>query len=1220
MGNGCIRSAVLTKCFLGKLSDTEQDSVLAHIDACTDCQAAFKAIEEHPPRDWLIDELRQPPNDLEFEDETALHSALRKSLALAELTAEGRGQGKSSDRRSLGKSLGQSLKRWLPGALRRPAMQPAPNRFGGRLPVRIGQFVLRERLGRGGMGAVYKGEDTATGRIVAVKVLRPERAGSAEAMLRFRQEWSQSAQLDHPNIVTVYHAAEIDGVPCLVMKFIEGINLAALVTAIGRLPFGQACEIVRQAADALNHIHKHSRELVHRDLKPSNFMLDFLGRVVLLDFGLAYSRNHRAGAGDLTRDGQILGTVEYMAPEQFIDSRSVDIRADIYSLGCTLFELLAGKPAFSARGARDAMAFLQAHLSNIPVLPDDIASQVPDGVVEMVRRALEKRPDDRFQSPAEFRDALQQFAAAGALDELCARGREVQAENPPDELDIPIAMYAAGPHPHWDANDEHSRSIATYPGSERSPRRTRIVVAIASVTCLLMSLAVAVRDRLPAIPKQDRSQLESETNREPTSADEGILALGKVSSEMAGVDERRDSAEFQPLFNGRDTQGWTLAGALSANVSVADGVLSVQNRGPPCHLFTDRCDYENFHFRCEFMCEKGGEIAAVLGRTDPSPIVFGGMRGYLVSVGRLASAAPGDAKALTRLLLASRERAAFELARSEHGMLAPNRWHKLDIVMTGPRIQAFVDGELMIDQVDEGRVFERGALALEFPLNTSSRYRNIEVQDLGPTPKKRVADHARARCVVVEYFNVWNEIWSVYQHVEGARWIASITGLAGFAQYEFAEVGRTDDFIDLERRGMADGLVIRLHRDRVETGRSFDRLNPFQSQVVWKGAAPGSSLSGELPESLLSSVRLDGDSARGKWMRFGTRLVGRAEANDFAQVDLACDLQNEYRLTAVVLPMKKDDGFYLGLPAGGAQALLTIDGEDGRTSGLSLVDGQAIAENATTRRADFLREGRTNVVVCTVKENHLEVVCNNVLVASWDGAPERLALPSPWKPSLPPRVFLGSRGEWIQITELRIEPLKHAPMDAPAGLAGGKLDLLKQIDLSRDAVSGHWRLEDDALIASGGDWESRVQSPAFVPDDYRISVVATRMPGSPAPMQGIAIGLVVDKFQTMFLIDGPGGTASGLEFLDGKSWQENETTVAGPLLQDGVPARIECTVHKRQVQVMIDGRQVVDWRGDAKRLSVGSTWATPDWRRLFVGAFCGVRFSKWELTAIDPDE
>jgi serine/threonine protein kinase len=287
-----------------------------------------------------------------------------------------------------------------------PAHEPAVRAVVKAWPTLPGYEILAE-LGRGGMGFVYKARDLRRQRLVAIKVSDPSLVGDSEIVARFRQEQLLAVRLAHPNLVAAYDAGQIDGVPYIALEFIEGHDLAWIVQQRGRLPTAEACEVVSRAALGLDHLHKHG--LVHRDVKPANLMLTLSRQVKVLDLGVAHVL---APEEQITSHGQCLGTADYMAPEQCLDSDAVDGRADIYALGCTLYELLAGQPPFAGRSL---FLKMKAHVE-APVPPiRGRRPDVPERLAAALERMLAKDRADRFVSAAGVVAALRPFAAGADL-------------------------------------------------------------------------------------------------------------------------------------------------------------------------------------------------------------------------------------------------------------------------------------------------------------------------------------------------------------------------------------------------------------------------------------------------------------------------------------------------------------------------------------------------------------------------------------------------------------------------------------------------------------------------------------------------------------------------------------------------------------------------------------------------------------------------------------
>ena len=291
---------------------------------------------------------------------------------------------------------------------------------------RLGDYELLEELGRGGMGVVYKARQIYLNQTVALKILPHRYLEDPQAVSRFLREMQSIGGLNHPNIAQAYNAGEASGVHFLVMEFVDGINLQQFV-GIGMPPggplgIGAACEIIRQAALGLQHAHEH--QLVHRDIKPANLMLCRSGQVKLLDLGLAkFHAEWRGDAqpqGRLTQPGVTLGTIDYMAPEQWENSATADIRADIYSLGCTLFFLLTGKTPYGAPAYDTNRKKLMAHVvAPIPSLVEN-CPDCPQDMEEVYETMLAKDPRGRYADPAKVAEAMAEFADVEELAEVIA--------------------------------------------------------------------------------------------------------------------------------------------------------------------------------------------------------------------------------------------------------------------------------------------------------------------------------------------------------------------------------------------------------------------------------------------------------------------------------------------------------------------------------------------------------------------------------------------------------------------------------------------------------------------------------------------------------------------------------------------------------------------------------------------------------------------------------
>ncbi len=356
------------------LSPDEVEAVESHLATCTLCEASVETLESRcqPP----LAALQEPAPD----DPRMKEPHLVAALADAERVG------------AAGGSTGS-----LPASLSSLT-----------LPCILGPYELVKRIGEGGMGTVFLARHTVMNRLVALKVVRPERLTSAGTVHRFQREVQAAAQLSHRNIVHAYDAAQVGETHFLVMEYVEGDDLSRLVRRAGPLPVPEACEFACQAAQGLHHLHE--KGLVHRDIKPSNLMLTPDGTIKVLDVGLARVE-HTGGqggysAGPLTADGVLMGTPGYMAPEQIEAAHQVDHRADIYSLGCTLYFLLTGQEPFPG----STLSRLNAHLNSHPKELRQLRPDLPRGLEQVVNRMMARYPADRYVSMADVVEALRPFA------------------------------------------------------------------------------------------------------------------------------------------------------------------------------------------------------------------------------------------------------------------------------------------------------------------------------------------------------------------------------------------------------------------------------------------------------------------------------------------------------------------------------------------------------------------------------------------------------------------------------------------------------------------------------------------------------------------------------------------------------------------------------------------------------------------------------------------
>ncbi|MEZ6060445.1 MAG: serine/threonine-protein kinase [Planctomycetaceae bacterium] len=304
----------------------------------------------------------------------------------------------------------------------------------GQKSFSLQQYQLRDTIGRGGMGHVFQARDTETGRVVAIKLMARSLVSNEALVTRFQREIKASARLNSPHVVKAINAGKVGETDFLVMEYVNGEQIDHIAARLERLPIGLACEIIRQTAVGLQHAHECG--MVHRDVKPSNLMINWdsegIGTIKLMDMGLVRLTEDEEDRS-VTRAGQVMGTPDYMSPEQGWDTSKVDIRSDIYSLGCTCFRLLTGSVPFS--GANPLQVLSQRLQRDAPSIAG-VRGDVPPELAAVVSRMTMRDPAARFQSPAEVAAMLAPLCSP--LTRMALAAATGPAATSPDRTETPV--------------------------------------------------------------------------------------------------------------------------------------------------------------------------------------------------------------------------------------------------------------------------------------------------------------------------------------------------------------------------------------------------------------------------------------------------------------------------------------------------------------------------------------------------------------------------------------------------------------------------------------------------------------------------------------------------------------------------------------------------------------------------------------------------------------
>jgi hypothetical protein len=711
------------------------EAVLAHLDACPEC--------------------RQAANSLSGD-------------SLRRLRAPRSSPGTAADARSPIDTVGAGP------VARSPGLAPTTPYVSSAIPPELRDHadyeVLRE-LGRGGMGVVYLARNKLMDRPEVLKVVNQRLLGHSGAAERFVREIRAAAKLSHPNIVTAHSAFQVGDVLVFAMEYIEGETLAQFVHAYGRLPPANACYYAQQAALGLQHAT--DKGMVHRDIKPQNLILAREGKkhvVKILDFGLAKAtREEEETERGLTGSGAMMGTPDYIAPEQTLDAARADIRADIYSLGCTIYYMLTGSPPFKANSQFE---LLQAHQSREATPLNQLRSDVPTVLANLVAKMMAKEPAKRYQKPAEVAQALAPFVkgtgkgpptdAAKAMgpgtgDKTAAGSGQTAAP----------ARMASGTI--VESHDTIAHAMQTLPDQGRvaaARYKWAIAVGVAVLMLVLVGLwaggvinpkkegvlVVEVNEPNPdifvdgekvtvtwddggkkaEIPlKPGTRKVEVKKNGFSVYGEEVEIAAGKhriLTATLSQLAAQGDGnlrpfpdSGFVSLFNGKDTSGWKTHPKQPGNWRVENGIII--GSGPAAsHLYTARDDYQDYHLRLDMRVN--GDYGGVFVRAAWPTMEPWWPLGYGAGIQHTA----GKADSTVSLFVANRDPAVVSVPLA---LAATGDWLAIDLIVQGDRIIIKVNGTTTVDYTDEKRYKSSGHIVLQqHNPRTVGQFRNIEIKEL----------------------------------------------------------------------------------------------------------------------------------------------------------------------------------------------------------------------------------------------------------------------------------------------------------------------------------------------------------------------------------------------------------------------------------------------------------------------------------------------------------
>ncbi len=556
----CFDAPTLKNYLLGRLSEEQSEVVAAHLEACLTCEATVSQLDR--ASDTLTNGLRLPAVAADPQTDDELQRALNKVQSLEAL-----------------------------------AEHPTSEVSADRSPV-LRDYRLLEPLGSGGMGQVFKAVHTRLDRLVAVKLLPARRLGDDQAVARFQREMRVIGQLSHPAIVQATDAGEVDGTHFLVMEYVEGCDLNTLAKVCGPLSIADACEITRQAALGLEYAHQQG--IVHRDIKPSNLMLSRTPNVSLkiLDLGLALLSGVQAPVDELTTVGQLMGTLDYMAPEQLEDSHLVGPRADIYALAATLFRLLTGFSPFANEHRKTPLQKLRALATQAAPPIRERRADLPIDLAAIIDRALSRDPAERFVSMNEFATAIAPWSAGHDLSQLVGHVSNV----PGPAIESPSLRHQPRSHVRQNVGESPNAPRSGERGYEikdtqiarsgyvenvphGSPPRRSLLIAIAVLFLAALGIVITIEtNQGTLIVESLRDGVEVRVKKSGKSVERLELTTGPKSAKLAAGEyeiEIVGDADGLKIQNGKFVlkRGDTVVAKITEIPKVIYEMATEENKG-----------------------------------------------------------------------------------------------------------------------------------------------------------------------------------------------------------------------------------------------------------------------------------------------------------------------------------------------------------------------------------------------------------------------------------------------------------------------------------------------------------------------------------------------------------------------------------------------------------------------------------------------------------------
>jgi serine/threonine protein kinase len=1258
----CPSEAVLSDFGLGKLDAASAETVSRHIETCATCRQRVANL----PGDSFVGRLQKAGAAAQPVKRERTYVP-GESLANAASSTDGSSVREDGLLPRPSPTVGEHAKRDGLGSPSPPVSTPTEL-------ANHPDYELIQELGQGGMGTVYLAKNRMMDRPEVLKVIGQALLNKPGVRERFLQEIRAVANLDHPNIVAAYSVSRLGDSLTFAMAYVKGQNLEQVVNARGPLPVANAAFYIHQVALGLQHAHEKGK--VHRDIKPNNLMLAIDGKkhtVKILDFGLAKAMSEKdadwagdAGDGEasrigggLTRIGQMLGTPDYVAPEQTLDAHGADTRADIYSLGCTLYFLLSGGPPFPEATLGE---ILEAHHKREPKPLNLVRPDVPLELATVVAKMMAKDPAKRYQTPLEVAKALTPFFKPGqsivvpppvpAQPHPVAEA-EHAIEPPPVVFPIPVArplpVATVAAVPTADVLEEFNVSADTHRhpvrprrGPSSWPPRQKAMVCLAiCAAAILFMLGVSLIIRMP--------KGEVEIVLSDPKADVTVTVDGN-RIDIGGLDEPISLEVGEHSFKVTG-QGYE---------TIADTFTVTKGSNPQLTI--------NLRKRGEKSVASAKGPVDLLKKIDPRrDKIFGEWKladGTLVAPAthRARLQIPYDAPDNYKLTIV----VDYGPEPSPDGMLVGLRVGERQVcaVIDGHKRQ--VSGLELVDgrESDANATTKPGRFLHDGQPNTIvCTVRNNEI---------------RVTCndtLITDWNDDVNRL-SVHENfrMPNSDWLFIGCGLAAFRITKL-ELSALEESTGEAASGgstvgtfQGPGLKAELFRDRDLKQLVKTRVDPqidLMSGLSPRGEASSRRWTGWLKPPGAGRYRfaLIGDDGIRLWLNgrkiidlWGDHSPERKEESveltgepvqicvehyDDVQCNIASlrwtppDRSREEPIPASVFYQDQESA----RQAPAREADRDFDPASGQGLKAEIYRGSDFGSKVVSRfDPDINWAWGRNGPAPEAPVDRFSIRWSGWLRAP-EAGPHRLSfigddgvriwidrrlVIDDWRAHFPrdigalvelPVRAVPIRVEYFEDDQSAVASLRWirpnstveevVPRDClfqqepkePSPAADGKppVDLLKLIDPKRHSLVGQWQLVGGRLVAPDSDRATGVEIPFEPPEEYRLTVVVDCSDHS----DGFHVGLVVGESQVSFLVDGCSKSKSGLESLDGKIVRDNPAKT-GCYLRDGIPNTIVCEVRKHSIRATCNGVEIVDWKGDPKSLSVPGYYPFHNPQRLFL--------------------